>query len=84
MELPRRASINSGRYKIPAARGATGLRKREAHWVSARSARLGRTDSRQVLGTNKAELAQWVLDHGEDSDFVRVRVKGVFPQTGSM
>jgi hypothetical protein len=25
-----------------------------------------------------------VLDYGEDSDFVRVRVKGVFPHTGSM
>ena len=41
-------------------------------------------DSRQVEGTNKAQLAQWVLDYGEDSDFVRVRVKGVFPHTGSM
>jgi hypothetical protein len=41
-------------------------------------------DSRTVEGTNKAQLDQWVLDYGEDSDFVRVRVRGVFPQAGSM
>ena len=36
-------------------------------------------DSRQVEGTNKKQLEQWVEDHGEDSDFVKVRVRGVFP-----
>ena len=41
-------------------------------------------DSRQVPGTNKAEIAKWVADWGEDSDFVRVRVKGEFPRGGSM
>lgn len=41
-------------------------------------------DSRRVLLTNKAQLAQWVADYGEDSDFVRVRVKGQFPRAGSM
>ncbi len=35
-------------------------------------------------GTNKAQLEQWVQDYGEDSDFVRVRVRGVFPHAGSM
>jgi hypothetical protein len=34
--------------------------------------------------TNKAQIAQWVKDYGEDSDFIRVRVKGVFPRAGSM
>jgi hypothetical protein len=34
--------------------------------------------------TNKAELAEWVRDYGEDSDFVRVRVKGEFPRAGTM
>jgi len=29
-----------------------------------------------VPGTNKAEIARWIADWGEDSDFVRVRVKG--------
>lgn len=36
-------------------------------------------DSRTVDGTNKAQLAKWVQDYGEDSDFVRVRVRGQFP-----
>lgn len=41
-------------------------------------------DSRNVEGTNKQQIAQWVEDYGEDSDFVRVRVKGEFPRAGSM
>ena len=41
-------------------------------------------DSREVPGTNKAEIAKWIKDYGEDSDFVRVRVKGQFPRGGSM
>lgn len=41
-------------------------------------------DSRTVDGTNKELLNQWVEDYGEDSDFVRVRVKGEFPRSGSM
>ena len=41
-------------------------------------------DSRKVGLTNKKQLAQWVADYGEDSDFVRVRVKGQFPRAGSM
>lgn len=40
-------------------------------------------DSRTVPGTNKAQIAQWVADYGEDGDFVRVRVRGVFPRSGS-
>lgn len=41
-------------------------------------------DSRKVEGTNKEQLGQWVEDYGEDSDFVRIRVKGEFPRAGSM
>ena len=37
-------------------------------------------DSRTVKRTNKAQLDQWVLDHGIDSDFVRVRILGKFPK----
>ena len=40
-------------------------------------------DSRNVEGTNKEQLDKWVQDYGEDSDFVRVRVRGVFPRAGS-
>jgi hypothetical protein len=41
-------------------------------------------DSRNVPITNKEEIAEWVTDYGEDSDFVRVRVRGVFPRSGSL
>jgi hypothetical protein len=37
-------------------------------------------DSRTARLTNKQQIAQWVVDYGEDSDFVRVRVKGEFLQ----
>lgn len=36
-------------------------------------------DSREVDGTNKTQIAKWVEDNGEDSDFVKVRVRGMFP-----
>lgn len=40
-------------------------------------------DSRTVKMTNKKQLQKWVDDYGEDSDFVRVRVRGVFPAASS-
>lgn len=39
-------------------------------------------DSRSVSLTNKTQLQQWVDDYGEDSDFVKVRVRGEFPSAG--
>lgn len=36
-------------------------------------------DSRDVEGTNKEKIDQWIKDYGEDSDFVKVRVRGLFP-----
>ena len=41
-------------------------------------------DSRTARMTNKTQIDQWIADYGEDSDFVRVRVKGQFPRAGSM
>ena len=41
-----------------------------------------RVDSRTVTFSNKAQIAAWVEEYGEDSDFVRVRVKGQFPRAG--
>lgn len=41
-------------------------------------------DSRTVAITNKALLADWVADFGEQSDFVKVRVRGVFPSASSL
>lgn len=40
-------------------------------------------DSRTVRITNKSQIAEWVEDFGEDSDFVRIRVRGVFPRAGT-
>jgi hypothetical protein len=39
-----------------------------------------RIDSREVSFTNKDQIKSWIEDYGEDSDFVRVRVKGTFPR----
>lgn len=41
-------------------------------------------DSRDVPGTNKKKIAQWVEDHGEDSDFVKIRVRGQFPSQSAL
>lgn len=41
-------------------------------------------DSRSVAITNKDQIQEWVDDYGEDSDFVRVRVRGVFPRASSL
>jgi len=41
-------------------------------------------DSRTVEGTNKAYLDELVATYGEDSDIVRVRVRGQFPTASSM
>lgn len=40
-------------------------------------------DSREVRITNKTQIAKWIEDYGDDSDFVRVRVKGTFPRVSS-
>lgn len=36
-------------------------------------------DSRTVPGTNKTQLQKWAEDHGEESDFFKIRVRGLFP-----
>jgi hypothetical protein len=41
-------------------------------------------DSRTVDGTNKQQIAKWIADYGEDSDFVRVRVRGMFPRASDL
>jgi hypothetical protein len=40
-------------------------------------------DSRQVRRSNKEQIGEWIQDYGEDSDFVRIRVKGLFPRASS-
>jgi hypothetical protein len=40
-------------------------------------------DSRTVEGVNVAQIQKWVEDYGEDSDFVKVRVRGMFPSASA-
>jgi hypothetical protein len=51
---------------------------KQAHRWSTR-----KIDSRTAKMTNKDKIRQWIEDHGEDSDFVRVRVRGEFPRFGT-
>ena len=41
-------------------------------------------DSRTAKMANKAQIQKWIDDYGEDHDFVRVRVRGVFPRAGNL
>jgi len=41
-------------------------------------------DSREVPGTNKKQIQKWIEDYGEDSDFVKVRVRGQFPSASAL
>ena len=41
-------------------------------------------DGRKAKMTNKTELKQLIDRHGEDSDFVRVRVRGLFPRAATL
>lgn len=53
------------------------FRKYKHRWITRQ------IDSRTVEGTNKEQLNKWVADYGEDSDFVKVRVRGIFPNTSA-
>lgn len=41
-------------------------------------------DSRDAAASNKEQINQWVEDYGEDSDFVKVHVRGEFPSASNM
>jgi hypothetical protein len=41
-------------------------------------------DSRTCKLSNKALIAEWINDYGEDSDFVRVRVRGLPPTASEL
>lgn len=41
-------------------------------------------DSRDSKFTNKTQIAEWIQDYGEDSDFVRVRVRGLPPAASDL
>jgi hypothetical protein len=57
---------NSGRFKE-----CFGKFKR--HWDHEQ------IDSRSVSFTNKQQIEEWITDYGINSDFVKVRVRGIFP-----
>lgn len=40
-------------------------------------------DSRQAKKASNSQIEAWIKDYGEDSDFVRIRVRGVFPRASS-
>lgn len=40
-------------------------------------------DSRTSRHANQKRISDWIDDYGEDSDFVRIRVKGIFPRTST-
>lgn len=40
-------------------------------------------DSRKARKANLTQIEQWIADYGEDSDFVRIRVRGIAPRSGS-
>ena len=41
-------------------------------------------DSRESRFTNKQQIAEWMQDYGEDSDFFRVRVRGLPPAASDL
>lgn len=49
------------------------FRKFKHRWITKQ------IDSRTVEGTNKEQINKWIEDYGEDDDFVKVRVRGLFP-----
>lgn len=56
----------------------------EFHGRFKRRYRLFKVDSRTVYITNKKRIDSWIEDYGEESDFVKVRVRGEFPSAGSV
>lgn len=64
---------NSGRFKelFPGGKHSKGWQTRNI-------------DSRTVAITNKTDIENKIELYGEDSDYVRVRVKGMFPRIGEM
>lgn len=51
--------------------------KRKKYW------NIRKIDSRSVTITNKRQIKEWEDEHGEDSNFFRIRVRGEFPTAGS-
>ena len=63
-------------------RGSDGLPLIVHNCTSPKYNTVTRVDSRTIRFTNQAQIAAWIEEYGEDSDFVRVHVKGMFPRAG--
>lgn len=53
------------------------FRKYRHRWITRQ------IDSRTAKMTDKKQIQQWLEDYGEESDFFKIRVKGVFPSAAS-
>ncbi|QQS11055.1 MAG: terminase [Rhodospirillales bacterium] len=42
-----------------------------------------RVDARDAVRADSDQIGRWIADYGEDSDFVRVRVRGEFPRVSA-
>lgn len=62
---------NSGRFREC-------FRRYRHRWITRQ------IDSRTVPGTNKKKIQEWLEDHGEDSDFFKIRVRGQFPSQSAL
>lgn len=67
--------IAFGNFTRSTGRFAQCFGKNKHRWVNKQ------IDSRDVEGTNKAQIQKWIEDHGVDSDFVKVRVRGMPPSS---
>lgn len=58
----------------------------DARWLkpTGPGIRNGKVDGRDARSTNKKLIRDWIDDYGEDSDFVRVRVRAEFPRSGDL
>ncbi|EEZ4734473.1 terminase [Escherichia coli] len=65
------ATCNTGRFREC-------FRKFKHRW------RRRQIDSRLAKMTNKELIEEWRKDYGEDSDFFKVRVRGLFPSTSEV
>lgn len=52
-------------------------RKFKHRWITRQ------VDSREAKMADQKQIGQWIEDYGEDSDFARVRIKGMFPRASS-
>lgn len=65
-----------GNLTQPSGKFARIMNGEERGWI------VVRIDSRECPLTNKDQIQEWVEVYGEDSDFVRVRVRGLAPRAG--